>query len=211
MHRRERHAHRADHVARIERAGRAGGTGRNADAEVGEVIGDRFALYILEADVQRVRQTMCAVTVDADVRTAREDSRLELVAEGGELHRLVRHPEPREFAGLGKTDDVGNVLRARTAGALLMSAQHERLQLGALADVEDADALRRVELVSAHRQHVDGNLLHVHRNLARDLHGVRMENRPVRPADLRHLLNRKENARLVVGPHDRNQRGWFRG
>ena len=150
-------------------------------------------------------QPVRAVAVDAHVRTARENAGFQLVPERRQLHGLVRHAEARQLAGLRETDDVGDVLRARAARTLLVPAQHEGLELRAPADVEDSNALGGVELVAGHREHVDRHLLHVDRDLSRDLHRVRMEDRPVRLADLRDLLNGKQNARLVVGPHDRDK------
>ena len=82
-----------------------------------------------------------------------------------------------------------------------MAAEHERLELRTAAQIEDADALGGVELVSRDREHVHGNLLDVDRNLARDLDGVRMHRGAVFLGDFGDLLDGEDDARLVVRPH----------
>ena len=76
----EGNAHRAYDMARVERAGRARGAGRNADPYVAKAVGDRLAFDVLERDVERVRKAVRLVAVYADIRAGREDPRLELVS-----------------------------------------------------------------------------------------------------------------------------------
>lgn len=98
----EGHAHGADDVGGVERAGGAGGTGRDADADVREAVGDGLALDVLEGDVERVGEAVRAVAVHAHVRAGGEDAGLQPVAERRERAGLVRHVGGGERAGLGR-------------------------------------------------------------------------------------------------------------
>ena len=202
----ERHAHRADHVRRVERAGGARGAGGDADALVGEMVGDRLALDVLEAEVQRVGQTVRLVAVDAHVRAGGQDAGLEPVAHRRELRRLRLHVRGGELARLGDAHDVRHVLRARPTPALLVAAEHERLQLRAAPNEEDAHALRRMELVPGDGKHVHGRPLHVERRLSGRLHRVGVDDGPALLGDLGDLADREHRARLVVRPHGGDER-----
>ena len=92
-----------------------------------------------------------------------------------------------------------------------MPAEQEGLHLRAAPDVEDADALGGVELVAAHREQVNGRLLHVNGDLAGDLNRIRVQDRSPFLADRRDLVQREDNARLVVRVHDRDEDGTLPG
>ena len=91
-----------------------------------------------------------------------------------------------------------------------MPSKHERLYLGSLAAIEDADSLRSMEFVPRHREHVDRDFLHVHRNLPRHLDGVSVENGTILATQVGNPFHRKDHSRLVIGPHDRDQLRAFR-
>ena len=202
----ERHAHGADDVRGIERSGSARRTGRDADALVREMVGDRLALDVLEADVECVGEAVRRIAVHAHVRAGGEDAGLKLVAHRRELLRLRVHVRGRQLARLGESRDVRYVLRARAPSALLMPAEHERLQFRAAPHEEDAHALRRVELVPRDGEQVHRHLLHVQRRLAGRLHGVRMDDGAAFLGDLGDLADREHGPRLVVRPHRRDER-----
>ena len=175
------------------------------------MVGDGLSLDVLERDVERVGEAVLLVAVDAHVGALREYPGLEPVAERGELPLLVGHAEARELAGLGESDDVGDVLGAGAASGLLVPAEHEGLDLRALAHVHEADSLGGVELVTRDGQHVDGNGLDVDLRLSGGLHRVRVEDRAVFPAYLRDLRDREESPRLVVRPHRGDELRALRG
>ena len=74
-------------------------------------------------------------------------------------------------------------------------------------DPQRADALRTVELVRRDGEQIDAERAHVHRNLARALHGVGVEQRPARVGDRGELGDRLNRADFVVRVHDRDERG----
>ena len=83
----------------------------------------------------------------------------------------------------------------------------EGADLHALADVQEADALRPVQLVAAGAHHINIAGIHINGHLAKGLHGVCMEEDamlPGNPADFRYRLN---GADFIVGKHNRNQDG----
>ena len=96
-----------------------------------------------------------------------------------------------------------DVLGARAAVALLAAAGDERLQADAAADPQRAGALGPAELVGRNRQQVDAERADAHRQLARGLHGVGVEQRPVAAGDGGQVGHRLDRAYLVIGVHDR--------
>ena len=207
MDRREGHPHRADHMRRLQRARRAGRTGRGADPQIAHVVDDRLALDVLKAHVAGVGQPMGGIAVHAHVRAGRQQPLFQLVAQRPHLGRLARHIRRRQFARLGQPDDIGHILRPAPAAALLMPAEHEGLQARPAPQVEDPDSLRSVEFVAGHREHVHRNLAHVHGDLPRHLDGIGMDHRARLFRQRRDLRDREDDAGLVVRPHDAHQFG----
>ena len=163
---------------RLERAGGAGRAGGGADADLVQQQQDGLALDVLEADVGGVGQAVVRVAVDADVRAPSPGCRPP-ACRAARRTRVFSSIEVgrRQLAGRAQADDVRHVLGAAAAVALLVPADDERGQAGALADVEHADALGRVQLVAGEGEQVDGAAGHVHRHLADGLHGVGVEDR----------------------------------
>src|SRR5436853_465762 len=79
------------------------------------------------------------------------------------------------FGGRSEGGDRRNVFGARTAIALVVSAEGNRLEPGALACVKRADTLGGIQLVAAHAIEVDTERFYVHGNLAERLHAVHVE------------------------------------
>ena len=81
----------------------------------------------------------------------------------------------RQFAGHAEADDRGRVLGAGAAAAFLMAAAQQRAEARAAAQIQHADAFRRVQLVAGQREHVDLGVLQVDGHLADGLHRVGVE------------------------------------
>ena len=73
------------------------------------------------------------------------------------------------------------------------------------AQVQRANALGRVKLVSGDRQQVDAEPVHVGGNLAGRLRRVGVEEHAVLAGDARALFDRLDRANLVVGVHDADE------
>ena len=85
---------------------------------------------------------------------------------------------------------------------------NERLEQHALAHVQRADALRRVELVAGDRQQIDAELVHVDRRSCRPTAPRRCgSERRARARCAAHGRDRLDRADLVVGVHDADQDG----
>ncbi len=108
---------------------------------------------------------------------------------------------------LPQPDDADRILGARTEPALLFSAVDERIDDDALLHVQGADALRSVDLVPGEREEVDVQLLHVDRNPADRLRGVRMEEHAATVCDPHQVRYRLDRAGLVVCHHDGDEQG----
>ena len=82
---------------------------------------------------------------------------------------------------------------------------NEGTDLHTLADVEESDALRAVQLVSAGAEHVDVILVYIDRQLAVCLHGIGVEQNAMLLCDLSDLFDRLNRSDLIVCKHHRNQ------
>ena len=79
--------------------------------------------------------------------------------------------------------------------------------LDSLADIEEANALGAVELVAAGAQHVDVQVVHVDRNMAKCLYRIRVEENAMLFGDLSDLCHRLNGSDLVVCKHDGDENG----
>ena len=100
----------------------------------------------------------------------------------------------------------GDVDGSRALPAHLLAAVKERGDRDSLTDEKSPDALGAVELVRAEAEEIHRDLAHVHRDLPDGLRGVRVEKDAVFPAQGGKLLDRENQARFVVGPHDGDKR-----
>ena len=113
---------------------------------------------------------------------------------------------PGQLGGHAQTDDVGHVLGTGTAAAFLVPAAQEGTEAHALAHIEHADALGRVQFVAGQGEHGDGLLAKVDGFLAHGLHGVGMEEHALFGGHLCHAADGEDVAHFVVGVHDGDQR-----
>ena len=82
-----------------------------------------------------------------------------------------------EAAGGGERRDLGHGLGAGSAAAFLFSANKERLNSYALANIQRSDALDGVDLMAADADEVCAERLRFEGDLAESLYGVRVEKR----------------------------------
>ena len=167
----------------------------------------RLGLDTVEADVGRVGHPPGRVAVDDGARHAGQDPGFETVPQARDVARSVLELRPGDAGGGAQPRDGRHVLGTRPATPLLPAAGRGRDQPPAAPHPERAGALRPVELVGRQRQQIDAETLHVDRDLADRLHGVRVEQRALRMRDRRQLRNRLDRADLVVGMHDRDEGG----
>jgi hypothetical protein len=84
---------------------------------------------------------------------------------------------------------------------------NKRLQRRAVAHIERAYALRRVQLVTGDREQVDARPVDRGFNLADGLRSIGVHEHALRVGDPLDLRDRLDGADLVVGVHDANQDG----
>ena len=74
--------------------------------------------------------------------------RFEAVSKGLDPRLLLIEMSGRQLAGLSEGHDTGHVMGAAPTAPLLMAAEHEGSEAASATDVQGADTLGRVELVS---------------------------------------------------------------
>src|SRR5664280_2044707 len=118
-------------------------------------------------------------------------------------HLITAHP----LGGGAEGGDAGDVLGARAAVAFVMAAVHDGREAGALAHVERAYALGRIELVTAHAVEVHAERLDVHGDFAERLHAIHVEGGAGLVGDPGYFGDGLERAEFVIGVHDADQHG----
>ena len=84
---------------------------------------------------------------------------------------------------------------------------YEGADLNALTDIEEADSLRSVDLMSAGAEHIDIELIYIDRDLAECLNSICMEQDSMLMCDLSDLFQRLKSTNLIVCSHNRDQDG----
>ncbi len=132
---------------------------------------------------------------------------LQTVAQLADLFHFAAKRLFCQLGGLAKADNAGDVFSSPAAPFFLVSADEKRCELGPLFHVERPHALGGMKLVAGQRQHVDAGALYIHRHLPGRLDGIRMEHDPLFSGGMGDLRYGKNNAGLVVCPHDANDSG----
>ena len=192
------------HMAWVERAGRAGAAGRRADALHVEQEQQALALDTLEAEAHVAGEAIHGIAVECAVRDLGQAVD-QAVAQGADPFRVLVEVRAGVFERRSHAHDGRDVLRTRALAALLCAALDEVRQENALTGVQHAGALWTVEFVRGERQQVDVLRLDVNGQMPRGLHGVGVEQHARLAADGADLADRQDGADLVVGVHDGNQ------
>src|SRR5207253_3235270 len=111
-----------ENVRRLDGAGRASGTGGNADAFQIERDDEGFAFDSWKREIGCVRRARRVCGVDARIGNARSETVFEFIAQGADACRVLFEREAREFGSLAEAHDAGNVFRAGTETALMVAA-----------------------------------------------------------------------------------------
>jgi hypothetical protein len=159
-----------------------------------------------ERDVERVRQTPIGMAVQHD---AIAEPSLEAIPEevsqplhlGYETQVLCSH------ASLAEGACQQGALRTGAPSHLVARAVDQGFQVRSGADVQRANALWRVDLVTSEGEEIDAELVHVRCDFTSRLSGVGVEERAVLTGDPRARFNRFDRPGLVVRMHDANEKG----
>src|SRR5262249_44973900 len=89
----------------------------------------------------------------------------------------------------------------------MASSVNQRLQASALANIENADTLRRIELMAGQRQKIHAQLINAHRDLACRLRRVSVGEDAVFTRNTSNLGDRLQSPDLILGVHYRNKCG----
>ena len=148
----------------------AGGAGGGGD--LGGAREDGGCAGVGEAHVDGVGQALRGVAVEREAGDGPFELLPEQVAQP--LHALgfVVEGGAGEVCGGGEAYDAGDVLGVGPEAVFVAGAAQEGFEVGALADVEGADAFGGVELVSGAGQQVDMEVVDVEGDLACALGGA---------------------------------------
>jgi seryl-tRNA synthetase len=193
----------------MQRTGVTGGTRRASDARLIQQNEHSCGIDFRQAKQAGSVETMRRAAVNAHLRQRGVDEVLKAVAQGFDAGlSTVCEVLSREFGGLAEGDDAGNIFGAATPFVFLPSSHEQWCKSRALADVQRANALRRMHFVSAEAEEIDRCCLDIEVHFTRRLHGIRMHQSTgsVRLGD--DFMHGSDDARLVVGPHDGNECGY---
>src|ERR1700731_2484708 len=150
---------------------------------------------------------MLHAAVDCYLGECGDKAIAQTVAQASQTATLFRHFLLRDFTGLTKSNDTGNVQRAGTQSALMAaSINHRDKPHGSvMAHVEGTAALGTIKLVGCERSQIKLGAIDVERDFTQCLHGVRVKKHAALAAEFSNLLNGLEHASFVVGGHDADQ------
>ena len=134
-----------------------------------------FALDKLKTEIHMTRQTLRPGSVQPCIRNLFFNSGNQTVPHGLQTLRIGFPLRFCQFDCLAHTDNAGNILRTGSMLVFLCAAVHKGLQTDTLADIQRADALRTIEFMRAHRQHIDVHRLYIDWQRSDGLHGIHME------------------------------------
>ncbi len=168
-------AHRGQDVARLGRAGRTGGAGRDGDPLEVERLADRGPVGVAGDDREESRQAVAGMAGQLDAGHGKEGrgEALAQLAEAGIRVSPARPGSARRRAAM--PDGRRDVLRAGPSMALLCAALLLAEEMGPVPDVQCADPLGPLELVGGDREQVDPQGRDVDRQVGRGLDGVDVE------------------------------------
>ena len=153
---------------------RTGASARSAHAPFVKQLDKGSRIDAHKRHVQRARHARSS-TVYAGIGDFGKNVPLQLIAQRRNARGVACHI----FAGLTRCsrhgNDAGNVFSAAAHRTFLMAAIHERLQRRAFANIQEANAFRGMEFMARNAQVIHAQIVHVHRNMGKRLHGVAME------------------------------------
>jgi len=103
--------------------------------------------------------------------------------------------------GCAETDEVWDVFRAAASGAFLMAPMEEGCEPGFAMNVESPNAFGCTYFVPGKGEIIEWNGTNVDGEFASRLHRIAMIRNATTAAEFSNVFDRKENAGLVVGPH----------
>ena len=134
-----------------------------------------------------------------------QETLLQAVAQGRDALGVFDERLARDFRGLAEPHNAGDVFRAGTEAALVMSAVQKLAQTCSATNVQSADALGRIQFMSGNREQIDLELVDVDRDFSCGLHGVGVEVDVGFFREAADFLERLHGAELVIGVHDADE------
>src|SRR5712664_3263595 len=183
-------------------AGGAGGSGGTGEALQIERNKEGFALDTGEDEICGVWSARSRGGVHTRLRNAVQETLLQAVAEGRDALGVFDERLARDFRGLAEPHNSGDVFRAGTEAALVMSAVEKLAQKGSATNVQSADALGRIQFMSGNREQIHVERVDVDGNFTRGLHSVGVEINVGFLGDAADFLEWLDGAEFVVGVHD---------
>src|SRR3990172_7990160 len=141
----------------------------------------------LETDVPGVRELLLGMAVQVHGKARLFQTLKESLTEPRLPAAFAFQERRRHLAGHAEAHDVRSVLRTRPQAPLVSGAVHKRLDLATALDIQRADALGRVKLVSCHGEKVNAKLVNPAPHLADALRGIGVERNITGGRDAREL------------------------
>src|SRR5438093_1432251 len=126
------------------------------------------------------------------------------------LHALHRCEIPRQGAGHAEANGEQRAFGSGASASLMPGAMDQRLNLGAAADIERADAFWGIDLVAGNRKQINAERADPGWDLSNRLRRIGMEANVMASRDGAYLFDRLDRTDLVIGVHDANEDGAWR-
>src|SRR6266853_660731 len=197
-----------EHVGWFNGAGGTGGSRGTRETFQIESNEEGFALDARENKICSVRRARSRGGVHTRLRNAEQETLLQAIAEKRYALGVFDERLARDFGCFAEAHNSGDVFRAGTEAALVMSAVEKLAQTGSATNVQSADALGRIQCMSGNREQIHAERVDVDGNFTCGLHSVGVEINVGFLGDAADFLEWLDGAELVVGVHDGDENGF---
>ena len=189
----------------IQRTGSTSGTTGSCDPQCIQQKQEGFAFNIGEGNITVAGQSFCGMTIQAAVRNTFQNAVDEFIPQRCQTFCHFFHFLTSNFCRLAHTYDTGDVFCTGTLFSLLSTAEDQRRNSGAFADIDGTDAFRCPQLMTAHGKQVDIHAVYVNRNMAYSLHSICMEQDAMFFRNFTNFSDWLNGADFIIGKHHGNQ------
>ncbi len=187
--------------------GHAGRTARRRHPLHIEEQQNRLTLDVGETDIQRVGQTLLAMTINLNLWNARQNTLFQTVTQGANTAFLNGQIRYCQFTSNAQTNNTWHVVSTGAPIALLMAAMKQRCQTHAFAYIESTNTLRSSEFMTGDSQQIDPCGHHIDGHPTHRLHCIGMKAHFMFTSNGPNFSDRKQGTCFVVAPHSRNENG----
>ena len=189
------------HMGWIQRTGCAGRSTGSCDTQCIQQQQQGFPFDIGEGNIAVTGQSFRRMTIQTAMRNTFQNTIDEFISQGCQAFCHCFHFLTSNFCSLAHAHDTGNIFCAGTLFFLLGTAEDQRRNRRAFADVDGTDAFGSTQLMTAHGKQVNVHAVHINRHVTNCLYGVCMEQDAMFSGNFTDFPDKLDRTDLIIGKH----------